>query len=362
MRSVLFAGALLTLASAPLSAQGSASDASHPDSSGRWEIGLYPTFRKLTYDLAARHEWGGGATANVGFRMTRFAMLSAELTGAWIPQLNTTTQGQVNELLPTLSLQLQIPGNRFRPYLVLGGGHESFHFAAPLVPGTNNLKFWTAHTGVGFRLKLANWAALRTEANAQVSSHRPSWGLMSGVSFYPWASKSAPMVVAQPPVVQRVTDTVTIRAVDTVTVPKVDTVTVTTHVREQVTTRDTVTKVVKGQDVILVLRDANFDVGKSVLRPAARATLDSLARELNSGAARAVALTITGYTDSVGSEEYNLKLGMARAESVQRYLAAHGVDASRMTALSKGEADPVATNSTAAGRQLNRRVVIGRAP
>jgi outer membrane protein OmpA-like peptidoglycan-associated protein len=358
MRRVFLAGAVLALASTPLSAQ--SSDAPHPDSAGRWEVGLYPTFRKLTYDLAVKHEWGGGATANVGFRMTRFAMLSAELTGAWIPQLNTTTQGQVNELLPTLSLQLEIPGNTFRPYIVLGGGHESFHFAAPIVPGTNNLKFWTAQTGVGFRLKLANWAALRTEANAQVSSHRPSWGLMSGVAFYPGARKSAPVVVAQPPVVQRITDTVTVRAVDTVTMRKVDTVTVTTRVREQVTTRDTVTNLVKGQDVILVLRDANFDVGKSVLRPAARATLDSLARELNRGAARAIALTVTGYTDSVGSEAYNLKLGMSRAESVQRYLTAHGVDASRMTALSKGEADPVATNSTAAGRQLNRRVVIGR--
>lgn len=358
MRSVLLAGAALALASTPLCAQ--SSDAPHPDSSGRWELGLYPTFRKLTYDLAAKHEWGGGATAGVGFRMTRFAMLSAEFTGAWIPQLNTTTQGQANELLPTLSLQLEIPGNSFRPYVVLGGGHESFHFAAPIVPGTNNLKFWTAHTGLGFRLKLANWAALRTEANAQVSSHRPSWGLMSGVAFYPGARKSAPVVVAQAPVVQRVTDTVTVRAVDTVTMHRVDTVTVSTRVREQVTTSDTVTKTIKGQDVILVLRDANFDVGKSVLRPVARATLDSLARELNRGAASAIALTITGYTDSVGSEAYNLKLGMERAESVKRYLAARGVDASRMTALSKGKADPVATNATAAGRQLNRRVVIGR--
>jgi outer membrane protein OmpA-like peptidoglycan-associated protein len=356
MRTSLLAGALLALASTSIAAQSGASGAPHPDSSGRWEIGVYPTFRKLTYDLAAKHEWGGGATANVGFRMTRFAMLSAEFTGAWIPQLNTTTQGQLNEVLPTLSLQLELPGNHFRPYVVLGGGHEDFHFAAPLVPGTNNLKFWTGHTGVGFRLKLANWAALRTEANAQVSSHRPSWGLMSGVAFYPGARKSAPVVVAAAPVVQRVTDTITVRKVDTVAVPKVDTVTVTTHVREQVTTRDTV----KGQDVILVLRDANFDVGKSELRTAARTTLDSLAHELTRGAGRQIALTITGYTDSVGSEAYNLKLGMARAESVQRYLAAHGVDASRMTATSMGEADPVATNSSAAGRQLNRRVVIGR--
>jgi outer membrane protein OmpA-like peptidoglycan-associated protein len=262
----------------------------------------------------------------------------------------------VNELLPTLALQLQIPGNHFRPYVVLGGGHESFHFAAPRVPGTNNLKFWTGHTGIGFRLKLANWAALRTEVNAQVSSHRPSWGAFSGVSFYPGARKSAPTMVAAAPVVQHDTVTVRERVVDTVV--KVDTMLVNT--RTQVTTRDTVTRTVKGQDVILVLRDANFDLGKSVLRTRARVTLDSLAQQLNAPAARSVKITITGYTDSIGSDAYNLKLGMARAMSVRSYLASKGVDASRMTADSKGKADPIAPNSTAEGRQQNRRVVIGK--
>ena len=349
MRSVFIASAVLALASSPLVAQS-------PDSSGHWELGLYPTARKLTYDLAAKHEWGGGGTVGIGYRFSRVVSLNAELVGSWIPQLNTVSQGQVNELLPTLALQLQIPGERFRPYVVLGGGHESFHFAAPLVPGTHNLKFWTGHTGVGFRLKLANWAALRTEVNAQVSSHRPSWGALSGVSFYPGARKSAPMVVPAPPVVQHDTVTVRERVVDTLV--RVDTMRVNT--RTQVTTSDTVMRTVKGQDVILVLRDANFDLGKSVLRTRARATLDSLAQQLNAPAARSVKITITGYTDSIGSDAYNLKLGMARAMSVRSYLASKGVDASRMTADSKGEADPVASNSTAEGRQQNRRVVIGK--
>ena len=349
MRSVFIASAVLALASSPLVAQS-------PDSSGHWELGLYPTARKLTYDLAAKHEWGGGGTVGIGYRFSRVVSLNAELVGSWIPQLNTVSQGQVNELLPTLALQLQIPGERFRPYVVLGGGHESFHFAAPLVPGTHNLKFWTGHTGVGFRLKLANWAALRTEVNAQVSSHRPSWGALSGVSFYPGARKSAPMVVPAPPVVQHDTVTVRERVVDTLV--RVDTMRVNT--RTQVTTSDTVMRTLKGQDVILVLRDANFDLGKSVLRTRARATLDSLAQQLNAPAARSVKITITGYTDSIGSDAYNLKLGMARAMSVRSYLASKGVDTSRMTADSKGEADPVASNSTPEGRQQNRRVVIGK--
>jgi OOP family OmpA-OmpF porin len=51
---------------------------------------------------------------------------------------------------------------------------------------------------------------------------------------------------------------------------------------------------------------------------------------------------------------------MARAMSVKSYLVSKGVDASRMTTESKGEADPIASNSTAEGRQQNRRVVIGK--
>jgi outer membrane protein OmpA-like peptidoglycan-associated protein len=187
-----------------------------------------------------------------------------------------------------------------------------------------------------------------------VSGHRPSWGAFTGVSFHPGARKSAPMVVAATPVVQH--DTITVRMVDTLV--KVDTLRVNT--RTHVTTSDTVTRTVEGRDVILVLRDANFDVGKSVLRPAARVSLDSLARALDAPAARALKITITGYTDSVGSDEYNMKLGMARATSVQKYLAAKGVDASRMAVDSRGEADPIASNATADGRQQNRRVVIGK--
>ena len=89
MRSVLFAGTILALVSAPLAAQ-SASDAPSPDSSGHWEIGIYPTARKLTYDLAAKHEWGGGATVGLGYRFSRVVSLNAEFLGAWICLLYTS--------------------------------------------------------------------------------------------------------------------------------------------------------------------------------------------------------------------------------------------------------------------------------
>ncbi|MGA2778738.1 MAG: OmpA family protein, partial [Steroidobacteraceae bacterium] len=65
-----------------------------------------------------------------------------------------------------------------------------------------------------------------------------------------------------------------------------------------------------------------------------------------------------GYTDSVGSEDYNQGLSERRAESVRHYLRDQGIDAGRLTASGKGESNPVAGNDSASGRQQNRRVEV----
>jgi outer membrane protein OmpA-like peptidoglycan-associated protein len=67
-------------------------------------------------------------------------------------------------------------------------------------------------------------------------------------------------------------------------------------------------------------------------------------------------LDIDGFTDSVGSDEYNQTLSDKRAEAVRDYLVSSGVSMNNVAARGMGKANPVADNSTAAGRQLNRRV------
>jgi len=69
-------------------------------------------------------------------------------------------------------------------------------------------------------------------------------------------------------------------------------------------------------------------------------------------------VAIQGYTDSVGSEDYNQALSERRAESVKSYLTAQGIGATRLTASGKGRSDPVADNDSASGRQQNRRVEV----
>ena len=68
-------------------------------------------------------------------------------------------------------------------------------------------------------------------------------------------------------------------------------------------------------------------------------------------------VTIVGHTDAKGTNEYNMKLGMRRAESVKAKLLEFGVPADRIVGVeSRGEEEPVATNSTDEGRALNRRI------
>jgi OOP family OmpA-OmpF porin len=102
--------------------------------------------------------------------------------------------------------------------------------------------------------------------------------------------------------------------------------------------------------------DALFDVGKFTLKPAAKSKLDQLATDLKGIDVESV--TIIGYTDSTGSEAYNQKLSVRRAESVRDYLVDRGVDPQKTVAKGMGEQQPVASNATAAGRAKNRRVTI----
>ena len=100
---------------------------------------------------------------------------------------------------------------------------------------------------------------------------------------------------------------------------------------------------------------ALFDSGKSALKPAGERELDELATKLK--AMHGVeAIEITGYTDSQGQAAFNQKLSEQRADAVKSYLVNKGVEERVMATRGMGASDPVASNATAAGRALNRRV------
>ena len=102
--------------------------------------------------------------------------------------------------------------------------------------------------------------------------------------------------------------------------------------------------------------DAFFDFDKATLKPAGKAKLDDLVGKVK-GINLEVIIAV-GHTDNVGSDVYNQKLSVKRAESVKAYLVSKGIEKNRIYTEGKGEKQPVADNKTSEGRAKNRRVEI----
>lgn len=109
-----------------------------------------------------------------------------------------------------------------------------------------------------------------------------------------------------------------------------------------------------GGKTIYTLDGQAFPSGSAQLTARALASLRQLAAEVPAGAS----LHIEGHTDAQGADDTNRLLSQRRADAVRRALAAAGIAPSRLRAVGRGEADPVADNSTGAGRARNRRVEI----
>jgi outer membrane protein OmpA-like peptidoglycan-associated protein len=106
--------------------------------------------------------------------------------------------------------------------------------------------------------------------------------------------------------------------------------------------------------LIVNLSDVLFDTGKYTLKPNTQVSLAKVATILT--LYPGLKVQIEGYTDSVGSDDFNQKLSENRANAVQTFLVSNGVPAANVTAAGYGKANPVADNGTAAGRAQNRRV------
>lgn len=102
--------------------------------------------------------------------------------------------------------------------------------------------------------------------------------------------------------------------------------------------------------------DALFDFDKSVLKPEAKASLDSLLGKIKN--LKLEVVIAVGHTDAIGTVAYNQKLSIRRANAVKKYLVSNGIEQNRIYVEGKGKSQPVADNKTKEGRAKNRRVEI----
>lgn len=112
-------------------------------------------------------------------------------------------------------------------------------------------------------------------------------------------------------------------------------------------------------ETVLTDEKVRFGFDKAELSEEARAALDQFAGQLKGEYNRDVYVEIQGHTDATGSDQYNIELGLGRAEAVRRYLnQQHGIPLHRISVISYGEAEPIADNTSRDGRAQNRRVVL----
>lgn len=108
--------------------------------------------------------------------------------------------------------------------------------------------------------------------------------------------------------------------------------------------------------LVITLGDVLFDVDRAALRPNGMRMVGQLAEVLKADPQRTV--LVEGFTDSTGASAYNQTLSTERADAVRVALLSQGIASTRVTARGYGEAHPVGSNASAAGRQMNRRVEI----
>jgi len=108
------------------------------------------------------------------------------------------------------------------------------------------------------------------------------------------------------------------------------------------------------KEEVIVLHGINFDTAKADIKPESIPILEKNVKGLQ--AKPNSHITIEGHTDFRGSDAYNQGLSERRANSVLNWFAAHGIDRGRMSAVGKGESQPIADNKTAEGMYQNRRI------
>jgi OOP family OmpA-OmpF porin len=103
---------------------------------------------------------------------------------------------------------------------------------------------------------------------------------------------------------------------------------------------------------------ALFDFDKYALKPEGKEAIHGIDEEIKSSESKVIDINVVGHTDSIGTEEYNQELSVRRANAVKEFMVSEGIDPGIIDVKGMGEADPVASNSTAEGRAQNRRVEI----
>jgi len=262
--------------------------------------------------------------------------------------------------------------SEFTPFLIVGGGGVYNDVA-----GTRNDELTPfLNVGLGFTKSILGFDNLRLRGEVRAvyddfkegqTDFRAGLGLEMGLGAAPVKEPEVVVREVQVPVEKVVIKEVPVERIVIKEVPAPEPEVVPVSVDDDgdgvINERDKCPNTLKGARVdgngcvveqTLTIRDITFETDSSRLTANAQRLMENVVSFLRSDPNTRI--SISGHTDSVASDAYNLMLSRNRATEVRDYLIGYGIDGSRLDAAGFGESRPVATNDTPEGRELNRRV------
>lgn len=292
----------------------------------------------------------------------RFKGAYSHLEGQWTDASNNLIGESTNLLTGDVDLLLYlVPCEPVSPYLYAGVGGNYHSITNPQTAAPDNSKVGSQlNVGVGAEFNLnPNWNLVTefgyhstnnseldgTIVPGELNGHDSYMVLSAGLNYF--FGKGEPSKQCEP--CQGITQR------DMTDYNKIEDM-IERHIPKEITKEVVVDTCIKAiSNDRFVLFGVNFAFGKSDLLPESYPVLDEAVKLLNNKSD--VNVEIQGYTDSIGTEEYNQKLSVDRAKTVKDYLVSKGIAENRLTTIGYGKGDPVADNGTDEGRAMNRRIV-----
>jgi outer membrane protein OmpA-like peptidoglycan-associated protein len=373
MRRSLIPSLMLVISAAlPFSASAQLMN-SQTSLAGTRELGVFASGRLLSTEYSADEgKIGFGGAVTFGSHLTSVLAVQGGIAGNYSRQGYSFYRPPLVIFTPTISLIFQRPTNEsLQPYFVAGAGYEFIRFTHPRCDCDQSRSLGVANVGAGVRKMVTGRRALRFEVTSQIGKGGPAFTALAGMSWFlgtrdqfakQRGMRRPDRVKKEPPIVVMPKTETTVRPVAPppapVTLPPAAPAPVPSNT---VTRTKAPSPLPVGVGTVLLKFDGTqVDFTKPTWRDEAEQMLDGLVVDLTSDAGQSVKIMIEAHTDNIGSNAGNIMLGLDRARAVRDYFVSQGVASDRIRIVSSGEDAPIAPNTTAIGRQQNRRIIIKR--
>jgi outer membrane protein OmpA-like peptidoglycan-associated protein len=339
---------------------------------GTREVGFFGTGRILSTEYSTedgRAAFGGTVTFGTHLRST--VVVQGGLGVNYSRQEYSYYKPPLWTFTPTISLIIQRSSAAdLQPYALVGAGYEFVSYTKPRCDCEQTRSLGVGNLGVGFRKMMGDSRAFRAELSSQIGQGGPTFTGMAGMSLFLGTRRPAgmrpPGRVRTEPIIPRQTTTVR----PATNPPPAANPPARTAPAPQPPTPAPANNVMRAPSgsplptgvgaVLLSFDGTQVDFTRTNWAEDAQALIDALVVDLTSDAGQNVKISIESHTDNVGSNAANIMIGLDRARAVREYLITQGVSSDRIRVSSAGEDSPVAPNTTAIGRQQNRRIIIKR--